>query len=228
MRYADKEVEAVNVRPWNLSARDNWNMYLFIGVLLLSGAVFGVLLVSALTLDQQQELADELKTYWTTFASPSQMDAGAAFWDRFLLYAKWLGLIWLLGLSVIGLPFVLALDFLKGVLLGFAVGLIVREMAWKGVAVSLAAVAPQNAIVLPALMIASVSGTRFAYYIVRERLFRRKGRLLPPFLAHTSVALTMLGMMVLAALYEAYVSPYLLERIAPHAAAALAAVLKRV
>ncbi|GIO11763.1 stage II sporulation protein M [Cohnella xylanilytica] len=218
----------MNVRPWNLSARNNLNLYVFIGVLLLSGAVFGALLVNALTLDQQQELAEELKAYWATFASPEQLDSGAAFWDRFLLYAKWLALIWLLGLSVIGVPLMLALDFMKGVLLGFAVGLIVREMAWKGVAVSLAAVAPQNALVIPALAIASVSGARFAHYVVRERLFRRKGRLLPPFLAHTSVALTMLLMLGCATLYEAYVSPYLLERVAPGAAAAVLSALNRV
>ncbi|WP_221626798.1 stage II sporulation protein M [Cohnella lubricantis] len=211
------------MRPWNLSTRSNLNLYLFIGVLLLSGAVFGFLLVNALTLDQQQELADELKAYWTTFAEPSSLNAGAAFWDRFLLYAKWIGLIWLLGISVIGLPLMLALDFLKGVLLGFTVGLIIRELAWRGVGLSIAAIAPQNAIVIPALTIASASGARFAYYIVRERLFRRKGRLLPPFLAHSAVALAMLAILLCAALYEAYAAPYLLERFAPQAAAALSA-----
>lgn len=216
----------MNVRPWNLSTRHNLNLYLFIGVLLLSGAVFGFLLVGALTLDQQQELADELRAYWTTFAEPANLNADAAFWGRFLLYAKWLALIWLLGLSVIGLPLMLALDFLKGVLLGFAFGLIIRELAWQGVGLSLVAIAPQNAIVIPALTIASVSGSRFAYYIVRERLFRRKGRLLPPFLAHSAVALAMLGLLLCAALYEAYAAPYLLERIAPHAAAALASAFK--
>ncbi|RUS48103.1 stage II sporulation protein M [Cohnella sp. AR92] len=205
----------MNLRLWNLSARDNQNMYIFIGVLLLSGAVFGAVLVNALTLDQQQDLADRLKVYWQTFSDPSALDAGAAFWDRFFLYAKWLLLIWMLGLSVIGLPFVMVLDFLKGVLLGFSVGLIVRELSWHGALLSLAAVAPQNLIVIPALIIASVSASRFAYYVVRERLFRRKGNMLPPLLAHTAVAGAMLLMLAAASLYEAYVSPLVIERIAP-------------
>jgi stage II sporulation protein M len=205
----------VNVRPWNLSAKSQFNLYLFIGVLLLSGAVFGALLVNALTLEQQQNLADELKGYWNTFSHPSGLDAGEAFKDRFWLYAKWLGLIWLLGLSVIGLPFVLALDFLKGVLLGFAIGLIVRELAWKGVAVSVVALVPQNALIVPALSIASVSAARFAHYVFRERLYLRKGKLLPPFLAHTTVAVLMLLMLGAAAMFEAYVTPFLLQRVAP-------------
>jgi len=207
----------VNVRPWNMSARIHFNLYLFIGVVMFTGAVFGALLVNALTLEQQQNLADELRGYWATFDHLAQLDAAEAFRDRFWLYAKWLGLIWLLGLSVVGMPLVLALDFLKGVLLGFAVGLIVRELAWKGVAVSLVALVPQNALIVPSLAIASASAARFAHYVLRERLYLRKGRLLPPFVAHTTVAVVMLLMLGLAALLEAYVSPYLLTRIAPAA-----------
>ncbi|THF75851.1 stage II sporulation protein M [Cohnella fermenti] len=205
-------------RLWNLSARDNRNMYIFIGVLLLSGVVFGVVLVNALTLDQQQDLADRLGAYWQTFGNPDSLDAGAAFRERFLLYAKWLFLIWTLGLSVIGLPFVMALDFLKGVLLGFSVGLIIRELNWHGVGLSLAAIAPQNLIVIPALIISSVSASRFAYYFVHERLFRRKGSMFPPIVAHTAVAIAMLLVLGVASLYEAYVSPLVLERIAPETA----------
>lgn len=205
----------MNLHLWNLSARNNLNLYVFIGVLVVVGAIFGALLVNALTLEQQQELADEVGVYLTTVKDSNNLDAATAFWDSFLFYGKWLGLIWLLGLSVIGLPVVLALDFLKGVLIGFTVALLVRQLAWKGVFFFLASTAPQNALVIPALMIASVSASRFAYFVVRERLFRRKGQLLPPFLAHTGVAALMLLMFCCASLYEAFISPYVLERITP-------------
>jgi stage II sporulation protein M len=206
----------VRFRFWNLSARDNLNLYLFIGVLFVVGAVFGALLVRALTFEQQQDLADTLGLYLKSVGDGSGLDPATAFWDGFQFYAKWLFLIWLLGLSVIGVPIVLVLDFLKGVLVGFTAGLLVHELAWKGLLFFLATVAPPNALAVPALMIASVSAARFAYFIVRERLFRRKGRMLPPFLAHTAVAASMLVMLGVASLYEAYVSPLLLERVTPH------------
>ncbi|WP_313732006.1 stage II sporulation protein M [Cohnella nanjingensis] len=210
----------MNIRPWNLGARDNLNLYVFVGVLVVVGAVFGALLVNALTLEQQQDLAGELGRYLTSAGQPDKLHAGEAFRDSFLLYAKWLALIWLLGLSVIGLPVVLVLDFLKGVLLGFAVGLIVRHLAWKGVLVALAAVAPQNLLVVPAFVMASVSAARFASFVARERLFRKKGQLMPPFVAHTAVAAMMLALVSCAALFEAYVSPLLLERVSGIAAQA--------
>lgn len=216
----------MKLQLWRLSARENMNLYVFMGVLIVVGAVFGVLLAGALTLDQQQELADQLGVYWKTVRETGQFDHAAAFWDSFLFYGKWLGLIWLLGVSVIGLPLVLVLDFLKGMLIGFAAALLVQQLAWKGVVLFLASTALQNAIVVPALMIASVSASRFAYFIVRERLFRRKGQLLPPFVAHTAVTALMLVVLLCAALYEAFVAPILLGHAAPVAESSIAGALR--
>jgi stage II sporulation protein M len=205
----------MNFRLWNLSARENLNLYVFIGVLIIVGAIFGALLVHALTLEQQQELSDELTIYMTTIKSSEGFVQASTFWESFKFYGKWLFLIWILGLSVIGLPIVLVLDFLKGVLIGFAVALLAQQLAWKGVFFFLLAIAPQNALVIPALMIASTSAARFAYFVAKERLFKRKGKLLPPFLAHTAVSVLMLAMLCMASLYEAFLSPILLERMVP-------------
>lgn len=212
----------MKLRLWNLSARDNLNLYVFLFALVVVGAVFGVMLASALTLEQQQELADQMGIYLSNIKDAEQFDRWGAFYDSFVFYGKWLGLIWLLGLSVIGMPVVLVLDFLKGMLLGFAAALLVQQLEWRGVLLFLASSAPQNTIVVPALLIASVSAARFAAYIVRERLLRKKGLLLPPFLAHTAVTALMLVILLGASLYESFVAPHLIERVAPAAVASFA------
>ncbi|MFC4599156.1 stage II sporulation protein M [Cohnella hongkongensis] len=212
----------MNFRLWNLSARDNLNLYVFLGVLVLVGAIFGAMVVHSFTLDQQQELADAIGVYLTQAGSQGEGSAvspALAFRESFFFYGKWLLLIWFLGLSVIGLPFVFVLDFLKGVLIGFAAAVLAQQFAWKGVLFFLLATGPRNALVVPALMIASLSAAKFAYFVVRERLFRRKGQLLPPFLAHTAVAAAMLLVLCVASLYEAFLSPNLLDRIAPSVSA---------
>lgn len=211
-------------RSWNLSVGGNLNGYVFLGALLAAGALFGILLTGALTLEQQQELADGLNLYFAKLAGPAEADAWSAFRDSVLFYAKWLGLIWLLGLSVIGLPLVLALDFLKGMLIGFTAALLAEQLSWKGVLFFLAATGPQNALIVPALLIATVSAAKFARFIVKERLLRRNGRLLPPFIAHSVVSLSMFMLIVFAALYEAHVAPRLLAKASPAPAAALSTV----
>lgn len=184
------------------------NLYLFVGVLIAVGAVFGALVVNALSLEQQQSLSDELGAYLGGTAAGAEAPIDV-FRDRLFFHLKWLGLIWFLGISVVGSPFVLALDFLKGVLIGFAVGLTVRHLAWKGVVVSLAVVAPQNLVILPALAIASVSAIRFAYYVGRERLFLGRGNLLPPLASHTGTSAALFIVLGIASMWEAFVVPHL-------------------
>jgi stage II sporulation protein M len=202
-------------RLWNLRFRENLNLYLFVGTLIIVGAVFGMLLVRSLTFEQQQDLAGYLDSYMGQIVDEGGADAAGTFRSSLLFYSKWLILVWLLGISVIGLPAVLVIDFLKGVLIGFTVGVLLQEFSWRGLLLSLVALAPQNALAVPALMIASVSSARFAYFVVKDRLFQRKGLLLPPFLEHTAVSALMLAVLCLASLYEAYLSPWLMELAVP-------------
>lgn len=202
-------------RRWILKEKENLHFYVFVGVLLIVGAVFGTMLVRALSFAQQQDLADQLGLYLQTFRQAEAPGVAVSFADRFWFYMKWLALIWAFGLSVIGLPLVLVLVFLKGILLGFAAGLFVYKLAWQGVLLFLTAVAPQNAVVVPALIIAGVSSLRFALTIIREKFRRRKLRWRTPLISHTATTGLMLVMLACAAMFEAYVTPLLLEHIAP-------------
>jgi stage II sporulation protein M len=200
---------------WLQKEKENLHYYVFVGVLLLVGTVFGMMLVRSLSFAQQQDLADRLGFFLQTYQQADASASTVSFAERAGFYAKWLVLIWAFGLSIIGLPLVLALVFLKGVLLGFAVGLLVQSLAWDGLLLFLAAVAPQNVLVVPAIAIAGVSSLRYAFIIVREKVRNRKPRWRTPLAAHTAISGLMMMMLVCAALFEAYVTPLLLENIVP-------------
>jgi len=195
--------------------KDQLTLYVFVSVLFVVGVVFGVLLVGALTFDQQQNLAGDVQQLVQRIQEGMGADGSESFWERVFFHAKWLILIWVLGLTVVGMPLVLALDFLKGVLVGFAVGTLVSQHEWNGLLFSLVSVAPPNLIVVPALLIASVSAVSFSLYMVRNRIMGRYGTLGAPFLSHTSTAVAMILVIAGAALIEAFVSPSLLKWAAP-------------
>lgn len=194
---------------------DSLTLYVFIGVLFAVGVVFGALAVHSLTLEQQQNLSGDLDRFIRMMEAGMFPDEGETFWDRFFFYGKWIGLIGVLGMTVVGLPFVLALDFLKGALVGFAIGTVVSEHGWKGIVFSFASVVPPNMIVVPAIVMASAAAISFGLHVIRYRLLQSKGRLLPVFVS----LCTMIGLMLLAvtaaALVEAYVSPALMRWAAP-------------
>lgn len=119
------------MRSLRLMMKEQTPLYIFVAVLFLVGVVFGALIVSALTLDQQQELGDYMGNFFVTVDQQGLPAAPDSYWSIAALNLKWVGLIWILGLSVIGLPGILILDFLKGVLIGFTVGCLVSQYSWR-------------------------------------------------------------------------------------------------
>lgn len=197
------------------SAANRQTLLVFIAVLTAAGILFGVLASRTLTLDQQDNLASDLRRYALTAEAGQLADAGDTFGDRAMLHGKWLLAVWLLGVTVVGAPFVLVLDFLKGVLIGYSFGVLVQAYGWKGMLFALAAVAPGNLLALPALLLASVSSVAFALHVFRYRLMQPGGSLREPLLAHTSASLIMLAAGVGGAFIEAYAAPKLIGWAAP-------------
>jgi stage II sporulation protein M len=204
---------------WNNRMRsdlkEHLSLYVFVSVLLVMGVVFGALMVNALSTDQRLELGRHLSSFVQMVDQGTELGGKTSFKLAFFMHLKWVLLIWMLGLSIVGLPFIFLLDFLKGVLVGFSVGVLVGEMSWKGMLFSLVSVAPQNLIIIPAIMICSVSAISFSLYLIKNRFLQKKGTLYPPFIRFSSVTLTMIALMFGVSLFEAYLSPILMQWVTP-------------
>ncbi|RAV00937.1 stage II sporulation protein M [Paenibacillus sp. YN15] len=201
--------------PLRSYMKEHFPFFLFIFVLFATGIVFGAVLVGALTLEQREEMARHLSAFAATIDQGGGFDSTASFQQSVILHLKWLGLIWVLGLSVIGLPLVFALDFLKGVLVGFTVGYMVSVYSWDGVLFAFVSVLPQNLVIIPAFIIVSVGATLFAIHLVKARVVEREGSLAGAFWRYTATALLMVVALAGAALYEGYLSPELMKQVAP-------------
>jgi len=204
------------------TAKNQLSLYVFVSVLFAAGVVFGALLVGALSFEQQQELADDLGRYVLMMQDGIGPLPQESFWERFMFHGKWLLLLWLLGITVVGIPGVLALNFLKGALIGFSFGTLINEYAWKGVWFALLSIAPQNAIAVPAMIMTSAAAISFSLYVVKNRLLQQQGALMPQLISFSSTTMFMLLMFACAALFEAYVSPVIIKWGAPFVAAAAA------
>lgn len=204
------------LHPIRHTLKDQTPLYVFVSVLFLMGVVFGALMVNALTLEQQQDISRYLGDFFLSINEGGAEFQPQTFWDVAALHLKWLGLIWLLGLSVIGLPGILILDFLKGVLIGFTVGCLVGQYTWKGLLFALVSVAPHNLIVIPALLIASVAAVGFSLNIIRSRvLMSRTGHATRPFLSYTGLTLVMAAVLLAVSSFETWVTPVLMSWVTP-------------
>lgn len=151
------------MQSFRQTLKDQTPLYVFVAVLFLVGVLFGALMVNALSLEQQQDMARHLNHFFINVQDSNETMMQSSYWSIAGLHLKWIGLIWILGLSVIGLPGILILDFLKGVLIGFTVGYLVGQYSWTGLLFALVSIAPQNLVIIPMLMMCSVAAISFSY-----------------------------------------------------------------
>lgn len=204
------------LHPIHHALKDQTPLYVFVSVLFLMGVVFGALMVNALTLEQQQDISRFLGDFFLSINEGGSEFQPLTFWQVAGVHLRWLGLIWLLGLSVIGLPGILILDFLKGVLIGFTVGYLVGQYTWKGLLFALVSVAPHNLIVIPALLIASVAAVSFSLNIIRSRvLLSHPGQATRPFLSYTGLTLAMAAVLLAISFFETWVTPVMMGWVTP-------------
>lgn len=192
------------------------SLYLFVGVLFMMGVIFGAVIVNTLSPVQKENLLGYLGYFFQGMDQDAIADPKIAFQHSLGGHFKNLGLMWILGISVIGMPFIFVLIFLKGLVIGFTVGFLVSQLSWDGLWFSFLAVVPHNLLIVPAWMVVAVSGIAFSLLLAKNRLIQRRGRIYPHFLSYSTLATLMACVLVVASFFEAYVSPVLMRMAVPH------------
>lgn len=194
---------------WANSLRQSWPAYLAVLVLFALGIAAGSLGVQRL----QEEQARELSIYLDQFMAQAgviEVDRVKALQD--VLYSDIVVIlaVYLLGLTVIGIPVILGIIFTRGFVLGYTVGFLAREMSLQGTILACAAVLPQNIILIPALIMAGVASLSFAVLLAR-RFNNSKIVVWPSFVAYSGLILIVLAFSAAAGLVEVYFTPFLVK-----------------
>ncbi|MCM3760344.1 stage II sporulation protein M [Alkalihalobacillus oceani] len=191
---------------------ENRAIYLFTTVLFLIGIIFGAIIVNSLSLTQKHDLYMYVSQFFGQVSQGDLAEPAAIFSQSFVHYAKYFGLMWILGLSMIGLPVILVLLFLKGVVVGFTVGFLVNQMGMSGFFLSFVSIMPQNFILVPAFIIVGTASISFCLKMVRQQFVKKANiPVLPQFLRYSLLVFSVGGVVTLASAFEAYISPVLMR-----------------
>lgn len=198
----------------NQHIQDNMSIYTFTIVLFLMGIIFGAIVVNSLPGDAKQNLFNYLQRFFGEMSGKNGVVPTAMFSESYTHYIQYIGFIWILGLSIIGLPIIFILLFLKGIVIGFTVGFLVNQMGIHGFWLALASVFPQNLVIIPLFIIVSTVSIAFSLKMIRQLLMRtRKQPFLPQFSHYMLLLIGVASTLVVVSLFEAYISPVLMRSI---------------
>lgn len=184
-------------------------LYLVVGFFFSAGILAGVWGASGLEttrVDELHEYIDHL------FINADHLEANAK--EQFIMVTynnvMLIAAIYIAGLSVIGIPVMLGLLFVRGFAIGFAVWFVLNEIGWPGVLLILASILPQNLILIPAILFAAAVAISFSLLLIR-RGFNPEIQVWSSFLRYSGMLAAAAAVAVGAGLVEAFIVPSILK-----------------
>ncbi|MEH7095093.1 stage II sporulation protein M [Neobacillus vireti] len=194
--------------------REHSSIFLFIVVLFLMGVIFGAIVVNSMSITQKEDLFYYLSQFFGQVSDGTVTDDNDLFLQSFLHNSKFIGLMWILGISIIGLPIILILLFLKGMVVGFTVGFLVSQMGWKGFLLAFASILPQNLIIIPVFILMAAFSVIFSIRMIKRQFMKKYALPIMPYFKRYIVSLIAAVLFISAASgVEAYLSPWLMKSI---------------
>lgn len=186
-------------------------LFIFLVILLIVGIISGSIFVTLLC-DNDKTLVTEYLNTFLNKLSNHQLDYLYVFKNSLISNIVLVILIWLLGISVIGLPIMIALYFYKTFILGFSVGSIIANYHLKGVLFGLIYAIGQ-AIIIFGLMILLIYAMSFSFKMI-NCIFKKKTldfKLIInkyAFILGIIIIITLIG-----CIYDSYLMPIILNSI---------------
>lgn len=171
------------------------------------GIIFGAIVVNSMNFIQKEDLYFYLSQFFEQVVDDSIKSYKDIFKGSYFFHLKYLLLLYILGISIIGLPLVWILIFIKGLFIGFTVGFIVNQLGFKGLILSTLSIAPQNIVIIPVYIVGASFAMIFSLILLRKLVqYKISFSISKPFQIYTLVFLLLIVGSLLASLLETFIS----------------------
>lgn len=117
-------------------------------------------------------------------------------------------LIWFIGCTIIGIPILFGIILYKGFCIGYTISAVIATTEFrKAISFIMLSLLPQNIIIIPTILLITVSGIKLYRYIMKDK---NKDNIKIELIRHTIISLIALVAIIIASFIEVYISTNLL------------------
>lgn len=175
----------------------------------LGGVILGFVGLKVLSPDERAELVSYLEVF-VRGLDAATMEPSAIFRLSFIQNLRSAFIVWILGMAVVGAPFVCVLLAIRGFAFGFSSAFLIKEV--RGVFLFFSGLFPPAIIWIPTLIALCSLSVSFSAAILRERPWAYGG-LWPKVGTYTLTFLLLGALLALSSAVEAYICPFFLARL---------------
>jgi len=185
--------------------------YFFVIMFFMVGISSGAFTTKALSQAENKELIKYLQNFFR-IVDTKVIDQFSILKQALINNLQTGVLIWILGVTIIGIPLILLLVAVRGFIIGFTVGFFIQQMGVKGLIFSILSLLPQNIIIIPGVIIVAVLGISFSIMLIRNKVKKtRYDNVLNQFFVYSTVIAIVHIFIAVGCLVEAYISPLVIK-----------------
>lgn len=177
------------------------------------GIVAGSFFINGLSDNNKVLMGEKLASALDDFMNGTAPPPGEVFLRSAGFNLKTALVLWFLGLTVVGLPFVFLVLFLRGFIIGFSVGFLYYERGWDGLMFALAAILPSSLLAVPGLLLLGALAVAFSLH--RRTLRRGAGTRAGDLIRYSGAVGILLLLLLAASAVEGYGSIPVARFLAP-------------
>lgn len=192
----------------------NRNSYFMLLMAFVVGVSAGAFTVNGLNSIQREELTNYFQGF-LQLLDIQKVDSSELLSISLFENLKLVAILWVLGVSIIGIPFIYLLLSVKGFITGFCSGFIINVIGFKGILFTLFALLPKEIIVIPCLIALGVNGINFSLKIIKNKNIRHisKESLKSSFFQYCFVTMFFSCFIFIGVLVEAYITPVFIRMV---------------
>ena len=191
--------------------KHNKSVYISLIAVVIIGLIFGSLFITILSHDDKTLLTSEISTYFNMIKD-NKYNMNAYLFSNLknILYAF---ILWILGISVIGLPIIICMLFYKTFTLAFTVTSLIYHFKIEGMLISFIYIFPHLIINLIIYFILTYYSFNMSLKIIRVIFNKEDFSVKRHFKKYAFILAISIVMLVITASYEAYIMPYIIKLI---------------
>ncbi|WP_058485416.1 stage II sporulation protein M [Defluviitalea phaphyphila] len=178
-------------------------------IIFLIGICIGSIVANYINLIQKQELLQYMNEFFIRFPQ-EKISYFEVLKECIFTHGKTIIILWILGIGIIGIPFIIIILFIKGFSYGFTSAFLLVNYGWNGFLFSIVSCIPQNIILIPGLMFISAASINFAMsnYKNNQRYNKEKNK---KWMEYGLVLLIGLLFVILTGIIETFISPLFMK-----------------
>lgn len=186
-------------------------LYLFLIGLVIVGIIVGILFWFVINNEDKLLVTKNLNNFFECIKKGNAINYWGSLFNSLVTGLIYIVLIWLLGISIVGLPIILIIITIKSFIVGFSISSIIASYGLKGILGAFVYTFPHQIIFLLLLILLGFYAASFCFKLFKYLFLKQSINFKDAMRKYFKILIISLIVVLLTSLYETFIATYFIK-----------------